>query len=166
MLTASNDKTARIWDAETGKLLLRAHRARPGRAWTPPSRRDADRVITGSEDNTAKIWDAATGQEILSLEGHTASVTSVAFSPDGRRAATGSQDNTAKIWDAQTGNEIPHLEGPFARGHLRCVFARRPERADRQSRRTLILWLASDWHDEKPAIESQIGAIAIPPPAR
>ena len=32
-----------------------------------------------------KVWDAATGEETLTLKGHTASVDSVAFSPDGRR---------------------------------------------------------------------------------
>ena len=35
-----------------------------------------------------KVWDAATGQETLTLKGHTDSVTSVAFSPDGKRLAS------------------------------------------------------------------------------
>ena len=37
-----------------------------------------------------KVWDAATGQEILTLKGHTGSVKSVAFSPDGKRLASAS----------------------------------------------------------------------------
>lgn len=34
------------------------------------------------------------------LRGHTGSVTSVAFSPDGRRIVSGSNDHTLKVWDA------------------------------------------------------------------
>ena len=34
------------------------------------------------------------------------SVTSAAFSPDGRRIVTASADNTARLWDAETGKPI------------------------------------------------------------
>jgi hypothetical protein len=37
---------------------------------------------------------------------HAASVTAVAWSPDGTRVATGSLDNTARVWDAATGQPI------------------------------------------------------------
>ena len=39
-----------------------------------------------------------------SLEGHTAELTSAAFSPDGRRIVTASRDATAQVWDAATGH--------------------------------------------------------------
>ena len=37
------------------------------------------------------------------LTGHTDSVDSIAFSPDGKMFATGSDDNTVLLWDADTG---------------------------------------------------------------
>ncbi|KIK24088.1 hypothetical protein PISMIDRAFT_646831, partial [Pisolithus microcarpus 441] len=49
---------------------------------------------------------------LLALEGHTASVYSVAFSPDGKRIVSGSADRTVRVWDAERGFQIgSHLEG-------------------------------------------------------
>ena len=40
------------------------------------------------------------------LIGHSGSVSSVCFSPDGKKIVTGSGDKTAKIWNAETGKLI------------------------------------------------------------
>ncbi len=71
-----------------------------------------------------KVWDAQTGQELLSLRGHASSVSSVAFSPDGKRLASGSGtwdatkrafvSGEVKLWDAQTGQEMLTLKGHTA----------------------------------------------------
>ncbi|MGV3660008.1 MAG: WD40 repeat domain-containing protein, partial [Prosthecobacter sp.] len=44
-------------------------------------------------------------------EGHSDSVRSVAFSPDGSRIASGSYDNTLRLWDAASGQTLRTLEG-------------------------------------------------------
>jgi len=51
------------------------------------------------------------GLRVLPQSGHSADVTSVAFSPDGARIMTGSDDESARVWDAQTGELIRTLEG-------------------------------------------------------
>ena len=50
--------------------------------------------------------------------GHTESVRSVAFSPDGKRIVSGSWDNTLKVWDATSGQETLTLKG-----HTNSVFS-------------------------------------------
>lgn len=49
--------------------------------------------------------------DLVVQTGHSWSVKSVAFSPDGRTLASGSHDHTIKIWDVQSGSEIRTLLG-------------------------------------------------------
>jgi WD40 repeat protein len=62
-------------------------------------------------DKTARVWDLASGQCTATLEGHSKSVQSVAFSPDGRLLATASDDKTARVWDLASGQCTATLEG-------------------------------------------------------
>jgi WD40 repeat protein len=55
--------------------------------------------------------DVASGQQVRTLSGHSGSVYSVAFSPDGRLLASGSDDTTIKLWEVATGREVRTLTG-------------------------------------------------------
>jgi hypothetical protein len=100
IVTASGDKTARIWDAATGReiSILRGHDGSVSSAAFSP---DGSRVVTASGDKTTRIWDVATGKEISILRGHNDSVFSAAFSPDGSRIVTASGARTARIWNCR-----------------------------------------------------------------
>ena len=69
IVTASYDKTARIWDARTGVQLavLSGHDGEVESAAYSP---DGTRIVTASNDKTARIWDARTGAHLATLSGH------------------------------------------------------------------------------------------------
>ena len=48
---------------------------------------------------------------LQTLEGHSSSVDSVAFSPDGKQVVSGSSDNTVQLWDTITGAALQTLKG-------------------------------------------------------
>jgi WD40 repeat protein len=108
--TASDDTTARLWNAATGETLatLTGHEG-PLRAvaFSP----DGATAITASDDHTARLWNAATGKLMVSLVGHRDVVQSAAFSPDGTKILTASDDSTARLWDRATGKPLATLAG-------------------------------------------------------
>jgi WD40 repeat protein len=55
IVTASADKTARIWDVATSKeiAVLRGHDGSVNSAAFSP---DGSRIVTASDDNTTRIW--------------------------------------------------------------------------------------------------------------
>ena len=111
IVTASGDKTARLWDAATGRELrqFQGHTdSINSAAFSPecvsPPEVSAERcgktIVTASADGTARLWDAATGGELRQLQGHTDWVLSAAFSPDGKTIVSASADETARLWVA------------------------------------------------------------------
>jgi TolA-binding protein len=66
IVTASEDKTARIWDASTGNAIaiLRGHESYVYFAAFSP---DGTRIVTTSNDRTARVWDTVTFKVIAVL---------------------------------------------------------------------------------------------------
>ena len=110
IVTASDDRTARVWDATTGAELYRLA-GHAGEVRSAFFSRDGTRIVTASRDKTARVWDAASRAVLLELSGHGDDVFSAAFSPDGRLVVTASADKTARIWDAASGMQLRILSG-------------------------------------------------------
>ena len=109
LVSGSFDRTARIWDARTGRLLhVLQHQ---GYVVAETFSRDGHSLVTSSQDGAAYVWDVATGQRELLLVGPTEEVDAAAFSPDGNRIATASTDRIARIYNGANGLAIASLAG-------------------------------------------------------
>src|SRR6266480_3050899 len=104
VVTASYDKTARLWDVASGKQIG-APMKHEDTVWSAQFSSDGQRVVTASQDKTARLWDAVNGKPIGETMKHEESVNSAQFSPDGQRILTASSDKVA-LWDAASGKPI------------------------------------------------------------
>lgn len=111
VVSASWDNSAKIWDARTGKALLKLAGVHRGYVNTAVFSPDGQRVVTAGDDGLAVVWEAAQARPLVRLEGHEDRVRSATFSPDGVQILTASTDRTARIWDARTGRQLRQLRG-------------------------------------------------------
>jgi len=107
-VSASADRTLRVWSLESGRTLqtLEGHRASVNAVavigdWG---------AISASNDGTIRIWDLGSGRTLQTLEGHNGSVLAVAVL-DGGRIASASDDWTLRIWDLESGRTLQTLSG-------------------------------------------------------
>ena len=82
VLTASGDRTARIWDAARGTMQASlAHGDQVNHGSFSP---DGTMVVTASSDRTAGIWSVETGKLLVPFLYHTEAVLQACSSADGR----------------------------------------------------------------------------------
>ena len=106
ILTASADKTARLWDSATGVPIgepMRHEDEIVDAAFSP----DGARIATASKDRTARLWDAATLKPLGEPMRHEHPVDHVAFNSTGTRMVTESNEaDLLQLWDAATGAAV------------------------------------------------------------
>ncbi|TQS32026.1 hypothetical protein Golomagni_07671, partial [Golovinomyces magnicellulatus] len=118
LATGSGDKTARIWDCETGtpKYTLTGHTHWVlCVAWSP----DGKRLATGSMDKSVRLWDPITGKQTGpgALTGHSKWVTNIAWEPyhlwkdNAPRLASASKDATVRVVSVDSGRTEHVLSG-------------------------------------------------------
>ncbi|MCU0514581.1 MAG: protein kinase [Anaerolineae bacterium] len=66
-------------------------------------------------DTAVRLWRTATGELVRTLNGHSGTVDSVLFLPDGRRLLTGDWAGLIILWDVETGRELRRYTGHTGR---------------------------------------------------
>eukprot|EP01046_Picozoa_sp_COSAG06_P057213 COSAG06_NODE_11081_length_1570_cov_7.095853_1_plen_140_part_00 len=78
IVSASSDKTVRVWNAATGECerTLQGHSGGVLSACFSP---DGARIVSASRDRTVRVWNAATGECELTLKEHSSAVNPATF---------------------------------------------------------------------------------------
>lgn len=107
-MVAVTPENARIVDATTGDVVTEF----PGEARDVRFSSDGRLVaVAGGGRLVTDLWDLETGELLHELTGHTASIETVDFSPDGSMVLTGSLDGTARLYDVESGVPLLTLVG-------------------------------------------------------
>jgi len=106
IVTRSRDRAICVWDAASGRELLRFE-GHEGvfRNRTMALSPDGRWIATGGADCTVRLWNAKTGAAAKVLKGHAGEIGVVLFSPDSRRLFTGSYDRKVVLWSVPDGQQ-------------------------------------------------------------
>jgi WD40 repeat protein/serine/threonine protein kinase len=118
LATAGHTRTAKIWDANSGKEVcsFQEHQTMVSCVAFHP---EGKYLASAGADKDVMLWDRATGQKIRNLSGHTDNIRGVAFSPDGRYLATASW-REIMVWDTTSFDKRPKIFGRLA-GRITCI---------------------------------------------
>ena len=109
--TASYDRTCRIWDTDSGKLLSTLSGHRNAVFCLDFSRfSEKELIATGSLDHGVRVW-SSSGTEFWNLKEHKGEVTDVKFNPNGSYLTTCSFDQSLIVWDIEKGKRVFKLAG-------------------------------------------------------
>ena len=145
LATGSGDRTARIFDCDTGTPIhtLKGHPSNVTIvSWSP----DGTMLATGDDRGEIRLWDPQTGNANGGpMKGHNKDLTSISWQPfhlqeEGQpRFASSSKDTTVRIWDAVSKHTLTVLSGH--KNLLSCVRWGGTGRIYTSSRdRTIKIW--------------------------
>lgn len=109
LVSASHDKTVRIWDLSRGApvSVLEGH---TGPVYSVCNLGNAQ-LASCSYDKTVRIWDVERSVCLRTLKGHADAVISVCTMRASQWLVSASSDNTVRTWDVASGECIHVLEG-------------------------------------------------------
>ncbi len=122
VVTASDDGTARIWDARTGRGLATLRVLGDAASYEAAFSPDGRALLTVSDSSRPRLWDARTGAPLITLPvDNLDDQQGAAFSPDGRAVVTANAMGGVAVWDARSGRLLLTLGAAATRGGTSAV---------------------------------------------
>ncbi len=98
-----------FFDLGTGELLYSVESV--GSVFSLDVSNDGQMIALTGYQPEVKLWDVRRNQIVRTLEGQSAKVNSVAFSPNGRALVSGGDDKMLKLWLARSGRLVRTFHG-------------------------------------------------------
>jgi WD40 repeat protein len=102
LVSGSFDKTIKLWQVDTGKIVHTFTDSLKG-VFALAVSPDGKLLASGSWDETIALWDLEGGNCIKHLTQHQSSVRSLAIGPDSKTLVSGSFDRTIVLWQLPEG---------------------------------------------------------------
>ena len=96
LASGSHDHTIKLW---SGRRLLSTWTGHEDNVYALAFSADGHTLVSGSSDQTLRLWDPETGEQRAVLREHAATISSIAFSPDGKLLAVGG-GKLITLWNA------------------------------------------------------------------
>lgn len=106
LVTASRDKTLRIWDLKKDGKLIQVLSGHIQWVYCCSISPDCSMLCSAAGESSVLLWSMRSYTLIRKLEGHQNSVVSCDFSPDSALLITASYDTTMILWDPYTGEKL------------------------------------------------------------
>ncbi len=168
LISASADKTIRVWDLSSGQVL---------QTWSNQTSfvntillsPDETRLYSGNADGALQGWTVASGNLLWQhTDAHNGPINTVARTPDGQRLVSGGADGAIHVWEASTGKAVRSLVTQQGAINSLVVTSDGQYIISGGSDNTIKVWNRATGNLEKTLAghESFVNALAISPDGR
>jgi len=98
LVAAGTERIIGVWSLESG---VEVGTIEPGVATSAVAFAPGGRILAAAQDRHITLYEAETGRVVRTLQGHTAAILSLAFTPDGKLLVSGGKDGTVMVWGVE-----------------------------------------------------------------
>lgn len=146
--TCSHDFTAKVWDAETGKVVRHLKHSSGVALWSVAMMSDGKQVVSGSRAGSIIIWTLSDKKPKEFHNAHNYGVRCLAAFPEDMRIASGGGDDLVKVWDVSTMTQILTLKRHEGLVQSVALLGHGSQLASADEGGTIIIWNLEESSDE------------------